>query len=180
MSSLLQYLRCVSWDCPLKSVINIAVRGGRGPVDQASHLSLRTCEKVTDTLRKTPSSPDRSSHVVAGVADPDLKGAIFYKDPDPHARPKDPDPQNGLEPDFFFNILKWIRPSRVVRASDCQCRSHNSPGFNPSILRHSGIWGAADKAALNKVLFKKVFKCIFYQCIKKFSRIHSAPCSPAL
>ncbi len=66
---------------------------------------------MTDTLRKTPSSPDRSSHVVAGVADPDLKGAIFYKDPDPHARPKDPDPQNGLEPDFFFNILNGLDPA---------------------------------------------------------------------
>ncbi len=29
--------------------------------------------------------------------------------------------------------------SLVVRASDCQCRSRNSQGFDPSILRHSGI-----------------------------------------
>ena len=29
--------------------------------------------------------------------------------------------------------------NRVVRASDCQCQSRNSPGFDPSILRHSGI-----------------------------------------
>jgi len=35
----------------------------------------------------------------------------------------------------------WIRFSWVVRASDCQCRSRNSPGLDPSILRHSGIWG---------------------------------------
>ncbi len=27
----------------------------------------------------------------------------------------------------------------------CQCQSRNSPGFDPSILRHSGIWGAADE-----------------------------------
>ncbi len=27
-----------------------------------------------------------------------------------------------------------------------------SPGFDPSILRHSGIWGAADEAVLNKGL----------------------------
>ncbi len=26
------------------------------------------------------------------------------------------------------------------------------PGFDPSILRHSGIWGAADEALSNKVL----------------------------
>ncbi len=30
----------------------------------------------------------------------------------------------------------------------------NSPGFDPSILRHSGIWGAADEAVLNTV-YKK-------------------------
>ncbi len=35
--------------------------------------------------------------------------------------------------------------SRVVRASDYQCRKRNAPGFDPSILRHNGIWGAADK-----------------------------------
>ncbi len=49
----------------------------------------------------------------------------------------------------------WMRSSRVVRASDCQCRSRNSPGLNPSILRHSGIWGASDEAVLNKVHIKK-------------------------
>jgi hypothetical protein len=27
-----------------------------------------------------------------------------------------------------------MRFSRVVRASDCQCRSRNCPGFDPSIL----------------------------------------------
>jgi hypothetical protein len=32
--------------------------------------------------------------------------------------------------------------------SDCQCQN---TGFDPSILRHSGIWGAADEAVLNKV-----------------------------
>ncbi len=31
--------------------------------------------------------------------------------------------------------------SRVVRASDSQCRSRNCPGFDPSILRHSGSEG---------------------------------------
>jgi hypothetical protein len=33
-----------------------------------------------------------------------------------------------------------MRSSRVVRASDCHCHSRNSPGFDPSILWHSGIW----------------------------------------
>ncbi len=39
-----------------------------------------------------------------------------------------------------------MRSSRVVRASDSKCRSRNCPGYGPSILRHSGIWGAADEA----------------------------------
>ncbi len=43
----------------------------------------------------------------------------------------------------------WMRSSRVVRASYSQWRSRNWPGFDPSILRHSGIWGAADEAVLN-------------------------------
>jgi hypothetical protein len=34
------------------------------------------------------------------------------------------------------NNHERMRSSRVVRASDCQCRS---PGSDPSILRHSGI-----------------------------------------
>jgi hypothetical protein len=44
-----------------------------------------------------------------------------------------------------------MRLSRVVRASDSQCRSRNCPGFDPSILRHSGIWGATDETVLNTV-----------------------------
>ncbi len=45
----------------------------------------------------------------------------------------------------------WMRSSRVARASDSECHSRNCPGFNPSILRHSGIWGAADETLLNTV-----------------------------
>jgi hypothetical protein len=33
----------------------------------------------------------------------------------------------------------WMRPSQVVRASGCQCQSRNSPVFDPSLSRHSGI-----------------------------------------
>ena len=47
---------------------------------------------------------------------------------------------------------RWMRSSREVRASDSQCQSRNCPGFDPSILRHSGIWGAADETVLDKVL----------------------------
>ncbi len=46
----------------------------------------------------------------------------------------------------------WMRSCWVVWASDSQCRSRNWPGFDPSIHRHSGIWGAADETVLNKVL----------------------------
>ncbi len=35
--------------------------------------------------------------------------------------------------------LVWMRSSRVVRASSCQCQSRSSPGFDPIIHRHSGI-----------------------------------------
>ncbi len=47
--------------------------------------------------------------------------------------------------------LVRMRSSLVVRASDCQCTSCNGPGFDPSIRRHRGIWGAADEAVLNIV-----------------------------
>jgi hypothetical protein len=39
----------------------------------------------------------------------------------------------------FGTYLLWMRSSLVVRASDCQGQSRNSPEFDPSILRHSGI-----------------------------------------
>ncbi len=54
--------------------------------------------------------------------------------------------------------LKMMRFSLVVRASDCQCTSCNGPGFDPSIRRHSGIWGAADEAVLN-IVRKKIKNC---------------------
>ncbi len=48
-----------------------------------------------------------------------------------------------------------MRSSRVIRASDCQCRIRNNSGFDPSILWHSEIWGAADEEVLNTVHRKK-------------------------
>ncbi len=48
-----------------------------------------------------------------------------------------------------------MRSNLVVRASDCQCTSCNGPGFDPSIRRRSGIWGAADEAVLNTVRKKQ-------------------------
>jgi hypothetical protein len=49
----------------------------------------------------------------------------------------------------------------MVRASDCQCTSCNDSWFDPSIRRHSEIWGAAVEAVLNIVRKKippKIFK----------------------
>jgi hypothetical protein len=40
-----------------------------------------------------------------------------------------------------------MRSTRVVRASNSQCRSRNCLGFDPSILRHNGICGAADEGS---------------------------------
>ncbi len=57
---------------------------------------------------------------------------------------------NGLSTENVLYI-SWTRSSRVVRASGCQCQSRNSPGFDPSILRHSWIWETEDKAVLNNV-----------------------------
>ncbi len=63
-------------------------------------------------------------------------------------------------PDTLTASSMRMRSSRVVRASDCLCRSRNSPGFHPSILRHSGILRAVDEAVLmlNTVHRKKNLK----------------------
>ncbi len=37
-----------------------------------------------------------------------------------------------------WELAKTMRSIRAVRVSDCQCRSRYSPGFDPSILEHSG------------------------------------------
>ncbi len=55
---------------------------------------------------------------------------------------------------LHINLSLRVRSSLVVRASDCQCTSCNGPGFDPSIRRHSGIWGTADEAVLNIVRHK--------------------------
>ncbi len=47
-----------------------------------------------------------------------------------------------LDP-YFWDLAEWLERLK--------CRSRNYPGFDPSIHRQSGIWGAADVAVLNKV-----------------------------
>ncbi len=44
----------------------------------------------------------------------------------------------------------WMSSSQVAWASDCQCQSRSSPGFNPSILRHSGSRGRQLKQCWTK------------------------------
>ncbi len=75
-----------------------------------------------------------------------------------------------LNPHFSFTRgrVKLLRKSLVVRASDCQCRSRNSPGFGPSILKHSGILRAADEAVLNTVHRRKKIKKIPLLQIQKW------------
>ncbi len=63
----------------------------------------------------------------------------------------------------------WKRSSRTVGASGCQYQSRNSPGFDPSIRRHSGIWGAADEAVLNNVHEKEKKKSPFKDSVWSFS-----------
>ncbi len=57
----------------------------------------------------------------------------------------DPDPQH------WYLLYLWMRSSRVLRASDCQCRRRNSPGLDPCNFRNSGIW----RAAVNETVFNK-------------------------
>jgi len=52
---------------------------------------------------------------------------------------------------WMRSILVWMRSSLVVRASGCQCKYSNDPGFKSSIRVHSEIWGAADEAVANTV-----------------------------
>ncbi len=55
---------------------------------------------------------------------------------------------------------KWMTSSRVVRSFDCFCKCSNSPGFNPSILRHGGR-SSVDQSAYksrSKWLLKKCYK----------------------
>ncbi len=54
-----------------------------------------------------------------------------------------------------YNNEMWMRSSRVVRVSGCQCQSRKDSGFAPSILRHSGILGAADEAVLTLTYIKR-------------------------
>jgi hypothetical protein len=51
-------------------------------------------------------------------------------------------------PTWWWDLAEWLEHG-------CQCQSCHSLGFDPSILRHSGIWWAADDAVLNNVQRKR-------------------------
>jgi hypothetical protein len=68
----------------------------------------------------------------------------------------------NFPPKILHKPYMRMRSSLVVKASDCQCPSCNGPGFDPSIRRHSGIWGAADEAVLNIVRIISKYLCNFY------------------
>jgi hypothetical protein len=59
----------------------------------------------------------------------------------------------------MLSCYNEMRSSRMVRSSGCQCLRRNSPEFDPSILRHSGILRAADEAVLNNVHKRKKKRC---------------------
>ncbi len=65
-------------------------------------------------------------------------------------------------------------------ASSCQSQSCNSSGFDPSILRHSGIWGAADEAVLNNVHNKteivRLMLCQFFIFIVFYLQVRVSLC----
>ncbi len=52
-----------------------------------------------------------------------------------------------------WDLAKWLERLAV------NAQSHNSPGFDPSILGHIGIRGAADETVLNN--YKKIKKTFF-------------------
>jgi hypothetical protein len=63
-------------------------------------------------------------------------------------------PRQDLQKGAKYGVCK------ASRKDDSQCRSRNWPGFDPSILWHSEIWGAADGSVLNIVWKKKKSKKI--------------------
>ncbi len=56
---------------------------------------------------------------------------------------------------WWRNLVEWLE-------SDCQCQNLNSPGSDPSILRHSGRWSSAEVRYIKKAkkfpLFLSVFR----------------------
>jgi hypothetical protein len=50
----------------------------------------------------------------------------------------------------------WMRSSRLIRTTDWKCQNRKSPGFDPIILWHSGIWWTENEAVFNDVNENKI------------------------
>ncbi len=66
---------------------------------------------------------------------------------------------------FRANVLNRVHCTEnfdeiwpIGKSIDCQCQSRNSHVLNTSILRHRGIFGAADEAVLNKNFLENKIK----------------------
>ncbi len=78
--------------------------------------------------------------------------------------------------EWMISGRDWMKSGQVVGeiypsvyclehlAINANCQRRNSSGFDHSILRHSGIWGAADEAVLNNVHKKKKSKNPPFKC----------------
>ncbi len=75
---------------------------------------------------------------------------------------------------FKYKNVQFLRkhPGLVI-ASDCQCTSCNGPGFDPSMRRHNGIWGAVrwisveygtKKKSPKKYYKKKIYFVPVWRC----------------
>ncbi len=76
-----------------------------------------------------------------------ISGMLSWRSKSTETRKKEMDEMGEILPSLGWDLTN----GQSVRLSDCQCLSHNSPGFDPIIFYHSGIWGKADEVMLNKL-----------------------------
>ncbi len=55
---------------------------------------------------------------------------------------------------WLINMYNTVN-NNVKNVNSINAQSQSSSGFDPNILRYSGIWGAADEAVLNNVHKRK-------------------------
>jgi hypothetical protein len=55
-----------------------------------------------------------------------------------------------------ISLYRWD-PAEWLEHLTANAEVDKSPGFDPSILWHSGIWGAADEAVLKQYIEKRNF-----------------------
>ncbi len=62
------------------------------------------------------------------------------------------------EVDEILLVFGWALAQWLEWLTANSTTIHNRSGLDPSIIRHRGIWGAADKSVFNKVHEKKIQK----------------------